>query len=161
QPPNGIGPRCSANGPSTATGRKRRAPMITMVPMSSPANVPVSSRSVPRPNGADFFAPRLAAIAIGAMMGMKRLMMITSPATMSKGVADGAGVGFAARPYDTPSPSKAEPLFADAEENWYRICDIPWGPGLLTAFRPQLVAAKRPVGHRIMIGWMSSAIIAS
>ena len=29
-------------------------------PESSPANVPVSSRSVPRPNGADFFAPRLA-----------------------------------------------------------------------------------------------------
>src|SRR5262249_43154875 len=118
-------------------------------------------RSVPRPNGADFFAPRLAAIAMGAMMGMNRLMMITSPAAMSNGMAEGAGVGFAASPYDTPSPSKAEPLFADADENWYRICDMPWAPGLLTAFSPQLVAAKRPVGHRIMIGCTSRAIMAS
>src|SRR5262249_56845269 len=148
-------------GQSAATGRNRRAPMITIVPMSSPANVPVSSRSVPRPKGADFFAPRLAAIAMGAMMGMNRLMMITSPAAMSKGMADGAGVGLAASPKDTPSPSKAEPLFADAEENWYRICDIPWEPGLLTAFSPLLVAAKRPVGYRIMVRLTRGAMIAS
>ena len=69
QPPNGIGPKCSARGPSAATGRNRRAPMITTVPSSRKPNVAVSSRKVPKLNGEVFFAPRLAAIAIAATIG--------------------------------------------------------------------------------------------
>jgi trans-o-hydroxybenzylidenepyruvate hydratase-aldolase len=33
-------------------------------------------------------------------------------------------------------------LFAEDEENWNTICESPWGPGLLTACVPQVVAAK-------------------
>src|SRR5580698_11041664 len=69
QPPKGIGPKCSAIGPSAATGRKSNAPTIKIVPSNRMAKVTVSSRNVPRPNGADFFAPRNPAIATGAMMG--------------------------------------------------------------------------------------------
>src|SRR4029077_9048111 len=123
--------------------------------------VPVSSRSVPSPNGAAFLAPRLAAIAMGATIGRYRLNSITRPAATSNAKAPGGGVGFALKPYDTPRPSSAEPLFAEADGDWERIWDRPGAPGLLIAFRPQLTAANRPVGPRIMIGWTRSAIIAS
>ena len=73
----------------------------------------------------------------------------------------GAGFGLSLKPVGHPRPSKAEPLFAEAEENWYTISENPCAPGLLSALIPQLVAANRPVGPRIMIGWTSSAIIAS
>src|SRR5262245_43739364 len=80
---------------------------------------------------------------------------------MSNAIAPGGGVAFEANPYDTPRPSSAEPLFADADENWYTICESPCGPGLLMAFSPQSVAANSPLGQRIMIGCTSSAIMAS
>src|SRR5579872_6313046 len=54
QPPNGNGPRCSAIGPSAAIGRNNSAPTIRMTPSIRNANVGVSSRKVPNPNGADF-----------------------------------------------------------------------------------------------------------
>src|ERR1700722_10815720 len=114
-PPNGIGPRCSAIGPRAATGRNTSEPTIAIVPNNRNPNVAVSSRSVPNPNGAVFFAPRLAAIAIGAMMGRYRLMSITKPVAMSHGTASGAGLELLFRPYVTPKPSNAEPLFADAD----------------------------------------------
>ncbi len=57
-------------------------------------NVGVSSRKVPMPNGAAFFAPRLAAITIGAMIGSKRLKSITSPVAISIGTASGDGFGL-------------------------------------------------------------------
>jgi len=92
--------------------------MMTMVPSNRKPNVGVSSRSVPSVNGTDFLAPRLAAIAIGATIGMKRLNRITSPAAMSHGIACDAGLGLLSKPKLVPSPSKAEPLFAEADENW-------------------------------------------
>ena len=52
--------------------------MMRIVPHSKNPKVEVSSRKVPRLNGAGFFAPRLAAIAIGALIGRNRLMMITN-----------------------------------------------------------------------------------
>ena len=97
-PPNGIGPRCSAIGPSAATGRNRSAPTITMVPKSRHPNVKVSSRSVPKPNGVLFFIPRKPAIAIGAMIGRKRPNMMTRAAAISHGTASGAGLGLLLRP---------------------------------------------------------------
>src|SRR5260370_18506975 len=86
---------------------------------------------------------------------------MTRPVAMSQGTAVGAGFGLLFNPYVTPSPSKADPLFAEAEENWYTICESPWGPGLLSAFVPQLVAANNPLGPRIRMGWTSNATIAS
>ena len=41
-----------------AIGRNNRAPTIRITPSIRKANVGVSSRNVPKPNGADFFAPR-------------------------------------------------------------------------------------------------------
>src|SRR3984957_10878535 len=130
QPPNGMGPRCSAIGPSAATGRKSRAPMITMVPKSRNPNVVVSSRKVPNPNGEDFFAPRLAAMAIGAIIGKYRLKIMTKAVAMSHGTKVGEGLGLLIRPPVVPMPSMADPLFAEAEENWYMISENPCGPGL-------------------------------
>src|SRR5208282_4052567 len=69
QPPNGIGPRCSARGPSAATGRNRSAPTMAIVPRSRKPNVQVSSLIVPSVTGASFLRPSEKAMAIGAMMG--------------------------------------------------------------------------------------------
>src|SRR5208282_2366626 len=127
-----MGPKWSATGPSAATGRKSRAPMIRIVPNNSMLNVGVSSLSVPRPKGLDFFSPRYAAMAIGAIIGINLLNIITRPAAISHATAVGAGFGLFQKPYVVASPSKAEPLLAEAEENWYRICERPCAPGLLT-----------------------------
>ena len=94
QPPKGIGPRWSASGPNAATGRKRRAPIITIVPNKRNAKVGVSSLMVPELNGVGFFAPRKAASAIGATIGRYRLNRITNPVPMSQGTASGAGLGL-------------------------------------------------------------------
>src|SRR5689334_23316395 len=99
--------------------------MITIEPNSRQPNVKLSSLNVPRPNGTDFLAPRLAAIAIGATMGIKRLAIITSALTISNCRAVGAGFGLLLKPYVTPRPSNADPLLAEAEENWYRISEKP------------------------------------
>ena len=107
---------------------------------------------VPNPNGAAFFAPMPAARAMGAIIGMKRLRQMTMTVAISHGRLVGAGLGLSLRPQVSPRPSKPEPLLADADENSYIISENPWGPGLNSAFCPQLVAAKIPVGHRIMIG---------
>src|SRR5262249_48944149 len=69
-PPKGMGPRCSASGPRAATGRNSNAPMITVVPNTKKPKVAVAPRMVPRVNGLRFLRPRLAAIAIGATIGM-------------------------------------------------------------------------------------------
>ena len=54
-----------------------------MVPNSRTPNVTVSVRSVPAVNGVGRFAARLAANAIGAMIGMNRPSTITSPQATS------------------------------------------------------------------------------
>ena len=95
--------------------------MITMVPNSRKPNVAVSSRKVPKPKGEDFFAPRLAAMAIGAIIGRYRLNIITKAVAMSHGTNVGEGFGLLIVPPVVPSPSRAEPLFAEADENWYMI----------------------------------------
>ena len=45
-------------------------------------------------SGLDFFAPRNAAMAMGAMMGRKRLNIITRPVAISQAMASGAGFGL-------------------------------------------------------------------
>jgi hypothetical protein len=95
--------------------------MITMVPSRRNPNVAVSSRSVPKPNGDGFFDPRLAAIAMGAIIGRYRLNIITKPVAISHGGNSGDGLGLLIVPPVVPSPSNADPLFAEAEENWYKI----------------------------------------
>src|ERR1700730_1673579 len=112
-----MGPKCSASGPSAAAGRNRRAPMITMVPNMRKPKVVVSSRKVPKPNGEDFFAPRLAAMAMGAIIGKYRLKIMTKAVAMSHGTNVGDGLGLLIRPPVVPRPSNAEPLLAEAEEN--------------------------------------------
>ena len=99
--------------------------MITIVPKSRNPNVAVSSRKVPKPNGEDFFAPRLAAIAMGAIIGRYRLNIITKAVAMSHGTNVGEGFGLLIVPPVVPSPSRAEPLFAEADENWYMIWENP------------------------------------
>ena len=91
--------------------------MITMVPMSKKANVGVSSRIVPSLNGAAFFAPIPAAKAMGAMIGIKRLMQMTITVAISQAWLVGAGFGLSFKPQVSPSPSKPDPLLAEAEEN--------------------------------------------
>src|SRR5262249_49656875 len=119
--PNGIGPSCSATGPSTAAGRNSSAPTRTIVPSSTKANVSVSVRLVPVVDGVGFFAARLPASASGAMIGTNRQINMTSPQAMSQCGAYGAGGdGFAfesLKPQVSPSPSNPEPLFALAEVN--------------------------------------------
>ena len=56
-----------------------------IVPIKTQAKVNVSVRMVPTVNGVGFFFARLAAIAIGAITGMKRLKIITRPVAMSHG----------------------------------------------------------------------------
>ena len=99
--------------------------MITTVPSSRKPNVAVSSRKVPKPNGEGFFDPRLAAMAMGATIGRYRLNIITRPVAMSHGTNSGDGLGLLMVPPVVPSPSKAEPLFADEDENWYMISENP------------------------------------
>ena len=82
---------CSATGPSTAAGRNNKAPTSRMVPSSTNPNVIVSVRRVPAVNGVGFLAARLPAMAIGAMIGMKRLNSMTSPQAMSHCGLNGAG----------------------------------------------------------------------
>ncbi len=73
---------------------------MTIEPNSRQPKVKLSSLNVPRPKGNhDFFAPRLAAIAIElAMMGMKRLMMITRAVAISNCGAVGPGFGLLLKP---------------------------------------------------------------
>ena len=99
--------------------------MITMVPNMRNPKVTVSSRKVPKPNGEDFFAPRLAAIAIGAIIGRYRLKIMTRAVAISHGTKVGDGFGLLIRPPVVLSPSNADPLFAEADENWYMICENP------------------------------------
>src|ERR1039457_1521743 len=124
-PPNGIGPKCSASGPSAATGRNSRAPIITIVPSKRKPKVGVSSRMVPSPNGDAVLAPMPAARAIGAMIGMNRLIAMTMVVAMSHARLVGAGLGLLLKPQVSPRPSKPEPLFADAEENSYMVSENP------------------------------------
>src|ERR1700690_560606 len=126
--------------------------MITMVPSNNMAKVNVSSRMVPSVNGLFFFPPKLAAIAMGATIGRDRLNSMTSPVAMSHGRLVGAGVGLLLKPQVSPSPSKPEPLLAEADENSYAISLNPCAPGLLSAFVPHAVAENSPVGPRIMMG---------
>ena len=58
----------------------------------------VSSRKVPRPKRRALLHAENAAIAIGAMIGMKRPNMMTKPPAMSHGTASGAGLGLLFRP---------------------------------------------------------------
>src|SRR5580692_8096680 len=113
-----MGPKCSASGPRAAAGKNKRAPIMIIVPRSNTPNVAVSSRRVPKPNGDDFLPPRLAASAIGATIGKYRLKSITKPVAISHGGNSGDGLGLLIKPPVVPSPSNAEPLLADAEENW-------------------------------------------
>jgi len=95
--------------------------MTIMVPNRRKPNVVVSSRRVPKPKGEGCFAPRLAAMAMGAMIGRYRLKIITSAVAISQGAKVGDGFGLLIRPPVVPSPSNADPLLAEAEENWYTI----------------------------------------
>ena len=79
---------------------------------------------------------------MGATIGRYRLKIITKAVAMSHGTNVGEGFGLLIVPPVVPSPSRAEPLLAEAEENWYMIWENPCGPGLLTAFVPQSLAAK-------------------
>src|SRR6478736_1413071 len=92
-------------------------------------------------------------------------MSITSPAAMSQyGLYGAGGDGLSSgllNPHVCCSPPVSEPLFCDDELNSYRISEKPCGPGLLVDLVPQFVAANSPAGARIMIGWMSSASMAS
>jgi hypothetical protein len=121
QPPKGIGPKCSATGPSAAAGRKSNAPTRIMVPNKTHAKVNVSVRMVPTVKGVDFFFAKLPARAKGAIMGMKRLKSITRPVAMSSGWLSGAGgEGLSSgllNPHVSPKPSKPEPLLAEDEVN--------------------------------------------
>src|SRR5262249_17571351 len=121
QPPNGSGPRCSATGPSTAAGRNNKAPMSRIAPRSTKPNVIVSVRRVPTVKGVNFLRAKLRAIAIGAMIGMKRPRSITQPHQMSHWMLVGAGgLGLSSgllKPNVSPSPSNPEPLLADADVN--------------------------------------------
>src|SRR6202021_2766010 len=78
QPPKGIGPRCSAIGPSAATGRNKSAPTTAIVPSNRKPKVTVSSLIVPRVTGATFLRPSEKAMAIGGMIGREGGTNITS-----------------------------------------------------------------------------------
>ena len=78
-------------GPSAATGKKSKAPINRIVPSRTKPNVIVSVRNVPTVMGVGFLPARLAAKAMGAMIGTKRLINMTKPVTMSSGRLSGAG----------------------------------------------------------------------
>src|SRR5207253_3003304 len=105
----------------TATGINSSAPTSRIVPSSTKANVNVSVRSVPAVKGVGFFAAKLAASETGAMIGMNRPSSMISPQAISQCGANGAGgdgLAFGSlNPQVSPSPSKPEPLLADAELN--------------------------------------------
>ena len=91
--------------------------MMIIVPKRRKPNVAVSSRNVPKPKGEAFFPPRLAANAMGATIGRYRLKIMTKPVAISHGGNSGEGLGLLIRPPVVPSPSNAEPLLAEADEN--------------------------------------------
>ena len=62
--------RCSAIGPSTATGMNISRPRMTMTAQSVKPKVALSARSEPAVSGAEGFAANEPASASGAMMGM-------------------------------------------------------------------------------------------
>ena len=69
-------------------------------------------------NGVGFFFARLAASAMGAMIGMKRLNSITRPVAMSHWRLNGAGLSLSVRvPKPVFVPPNSEPLLAEAELN--------------------------------------------
>src|SRR5262245_47949686 len=117
-----------------------------MVPRSTNPNVIVSVRSVPTVNGVGLLAASPAARAIGAMIGTKRDISMTSPHATSQWKAYLAGGdGFAlasANPCVSARPSMPEPLFADADVNSYSDSDSPCGPGLLADSADQPIAAN-------------------
>src|SRR5262245_5117983 len=82
---NGIGPKCSATGPSMAAGKNSSDPTRSMVHRITKAKVTVSVRRVPEVNGVGFLVARLPARAMGATMGMKRPSSMTTPVAMSQG----------------------------------------------------------------------------
>ena len=61
-------------------------------------------------------------------------MQMTITVAMSQAWLVGAGFGLSFRPQVSPSPSKPDPLLAEAEENSYMISENPCGPGLKAAF---------------------------
>jgi hypothetical protein len=81
----------------------------------------VSSGNVPKPNGEACFAPTLATRATGATIGRYRLKIITKPVAISHGGNNGDEFALLIRQPAVPSPSNAEPLFAEDEENRYEI----------------------------------------
>src|ERR1700730_5782686 len=64
--------RCSRMGPRLRAGKKVRAPTITMVATSNPANSPPVTGNVPTDSGTILFLARLPAIASTGMIMKKR-----------------------------------------------------------------------------------------
>jgi len=123
--------------------------------------VAVSSRRVPRPNGALFFAPRYAAMAIGAMIGRNLLTMITMPVTISHGTASGAGAGLLAKPVRHSQAIERRPVIGGRRGELIRNLRKSVRAGIALRFEPQSVAAKKPVGKSIISGWTRRAMRAS
>jgi len=67
-------------------------------------------------NGLFFFPPKLAAIAMGATIGRYRLNSMTRPVACPTAGWLVHGVGLLLKPHVSPSPSKPEPLLAEADE---------------------------------------------
>lgn len=88
-----------------------------IVPSSTQPKVNVSVRIVPTVKGVGFFFARLAASAKGAMMGRKRLNIITSPVAMSHWRLKGQGLLLSLKPQAVFVPPNSEPLLAEAELN--------------------------------------------
>src|SRR5208337_3438281 len=104
-----------------AAGINKSAPTRRMVPRRKIPNVIVSVRRVPTVKGVGFLAPRLAAKAIGAMIGRNRPNSMTRPVPISHCGLYGAGGLLLSLGLFEPqvcwSPPNSEPLLAEAELN--------------------------------------------
>ena len=155
--PNGIGPKCSATGPSTAAGMNSSAPTSKIVPSSTKPNVSVSVRSVPAVNGVGFLAARLPASANGAMIGMNRPNSMTRPVAISQYGLDGRRLTGRCYLLLVETPGVAQPLEAGAVVGGggtELVEDLRKAvrAGLFVASVPQSMAANRPVGTKIRMG---------
>ena len=98
-PPKGIGPRCSAIGPERRNRQEQQcADDHDRAEQQAAEGEGVVAQGSQTERACSSSCPRKAAIAIGAMIGMKRPNMMTKAAAISHGTASGAGFGLLFRP---------------------------------------------------------------
>jgi len=125
------------------------------------AKVRLSSRSVPKPKGLAFLAPR-----IGRHGNRRDNRQVAAedhyqPCRDIQGMAIGRRTRIADEAIGHAQPVEGRTVIGGGRGELEQHLGEPMGAGLLIAWSPQAVAAKRPVGNKIIKGWTRRARTAS